>query len=112
MEVHFTPEQEAELTQVAGTEGVDPEAFVKGAALRLLDDTRFRAAVREGIAQADAGQFIEEEEMDARFEEMVRSSAPLNPNAETIAAMKAARRGELINAAKPDKLLRSLNAGR
>jgi len=33
---------------------------------------------------------------------------PLNPNAETVAAMKAARRGEV---GKPDKLLRSLNEG-
>jgi predicted transcriptional regulator len=112
MEVHFTPEQEAELTQVAGTEGVDPEAFVKGAALRLLDDARFRAAVREGIAQADRGEFVPKEEGDARFEEMLRSFEPLNPNAETIAAMRAARQGELIKAGKPDKLLRSLNAGR
>jgi DNA-damage-inducible protein J len=36
---------------------------------------------------------------------------PLNLNAETIAAMKAARRGKLVRAGKPDKLLRSLNAG-
>ena len=36
---------------------------------------------------------------------------PLNPNAETIAAMKAARRGDLVRVGKPDKLLRSLNAG-
>ena len=36
---------------------------------------------------------------------------PLNPNAETVAAMEAARRGELVKAGKPDKLLRSLNAG-
>jgi DNA-damage-inducible protein J len=36
---------------------------------------------------------------------------PLNPNAETVAAMKAARRGELIKVGKPDKLLRSLNEG-
>lgn len=36
---------------------------------------------------------------------------PLNPNAETVAAMKAARRGDLINVGKPDKLLRSLPAG-
>ena len=35
---------------------------------------------------------------------------PLNPNAETVAAMKAARRGELVKAGKPEKLLRSLNA--
>jgi DNA-damage-inducible protein J len=36
---------------------------------------------------------------------------PLNPNAETIAAMKAARRGDLIKAGKPKDLLGSLNAG-
>jgi DNA-damage-inducible protein J len=36
---------------------------------------------------------------------------PLNPNAETIAAMKAARRGELIKAGKPDNLVHSLDAG-
>jgi DNA-damage-inducible protein J len=32
---------------------------------------------------------------------------PLNPNAETIAAMKAARRGELVKAGRPKDLLRS-----
>ena len=36
---------------------------------------------------------------------------PLNPNAETVEAMKAARQGELVKVGKPDKLLRSLNAG-
>lgn len=36
--------------------------------------------------------------------------APLVPNAETIAAMWAARRGELVNAGKPENLLPSLNA--
>jgi DNA-damage-inducible protein J len=35
---------------------------------------------------------------------------PLIPNAKTIAAMKAARRGELITARKPGKLLARLNA--
>jgi predicted transcriptional regulator len=74
MEVHFTPEQEAQLTHLATRSGTDPEHLVKDAALRLLqEDARFRAAVREGIAQADRGEFIEEEEMDARFEEMLRS---------------------------------------
>ncbi len=36
---------------------------------------------------------------------------PLTPNAETIAAMKAARRGELTTVGSPDELLASLNAG-
>ena len=69
MEVHFTPEQETQLSQIAKYAGTDPERLVKDAALRLLqEETRFRAAVREGIAQAERGEFIEEEEMDARLE--------------------------------------------
>jgi predicted transcriptional regulator len=44
MEVHFTPEE----------------------------DARFRAAAREGIAQADKGEFLEEAEMDARLEQILR----------------------------------------
>jgi predicted transcriptional regulator len=74
MEVHFTPDQEAQLTQIATQSGTDAERLVKGAALRLLEeDARFRAAVRVGIAQADRGELIEEEEMDARLEQMLRS---------------------------------------
>ena len=37
---------------------------------------------------------------------------PLVPNTETIAAMKAARRGELVTAGKSDALLASLNTDR
>jgi predicted transcriptional regulator len=74
MEVHFTPEQETQLSQIAIHAGTDAERLVKDAALRLLqEEARFRAAVREGIAQADRGEFIEEEEMDARLEQMLRS---------------------------------------
>jgi predicted transcriptional regulator len=74
MEVHFTPEQEAQIEQIASKSGTDAEQLVKDAALRLLEeDARFRAAVRVGIEQADRGLFIEEEEMDRRFEEMLRS---------------------------------------
>lgn len=35
---------------------------------------------------------------------------PLVPNEETIEAMKAARRGELVTAGNPENLLKSLNA--
>jgi predicted transcriptional regulator len=74
MEVHFTAEQEAQLAEIATKEGTDAQGLVKDAALRLLaEETRFRAAVREGIAQAEQGEFIEDKEMDARFEQMLRS---------------------------------------
>ena len=36
---------------------------------------------------------------------------PLVPNEETIEAMKAARRGDVVKVGSPDKLLGSLNAG-
>jgi predicted transcriptional regulator len=71
MEVRFTPEEEAGLVRIATQEGVDPAELVKDAALRLLEeDARFRAGVRKGIEQADRGEFIEEEEMDARVKRM------------------------------------------
>jgi predicted transcriptional regulator len=74
MEVHFTQEQEAQIARVAASMGADPEKLVKDATLRLLDeDARFRAAVMEGKAYADRGEFIEEAEMDVRLEEMLRS---------------------------------------
>ena len=74
MEIHFSPEQEATLAQIATREGIDAERLVKDAAVRLLEEAaRFRAAVREGIAQADRGEFIEEEEMNARLEQLLQS---------------------------------------
>ncbi|HEY7392758.1 MAG TPA: hypothetical protein VH640_29835 [Bryobacteraceae bacterium] len=74
MEVPFTAEQEAQLARMAIKSGTDAPHLVMDTLLRLLEeDARFRAAVREGIAQADSGEFIEEQEMDARFEQMLRS---------------------------------------
>jgi len=71
VDVHFTFEQEAQLSQIAARSGIRPEQLVKDAALSLVEqDARFRAAVRKGIEQADRGEFIEEEEMDARIRQM------------------------------------------
>lgn len=68
MELSFTQEQESQLAQIARRDGKTD------AALRLLEEeARFRAAVLEGKAYADRGEFIEEEEMNARFEQMLRS---------------------------------------
>jgi hypothetical protein len=38
MEVHFTPEQEARLAEIATNAGTDTEGLVREAALRLLDE--------------------------------------------------------------------------
>jgi predicted transcriptional regulator len=74
MDVHFTPEQEAELSRIASSSGVDTEKLVMEAALRLLEeDARFRDAIREGVAQADRGKLIEEREMEERLKRMLHS---------------------------------------
>lgn len=38
MEIHFTPEQEAQLAQIATKTGIDPQDLVKDIVLRLLQD--------------------------------------------------------------------------
>ena len=74
MEVHFTPDQEAQLSQIASHAGTDTEHLVKNAALRLVEETaRFRVAVREGVAQADRGDLIEDEEVRLWLEQQERS---------------------------------------
>ncbi len=73
MQVHFTPEQEAQLSQIANHTGNNPEQLVKDAALRLVaEDAQFRAAVRSGIEQADRGEFIQHEELAARIERLLQ----------------------------------------
>jgi predicted transcriptional regulator len=73
MEVHFTPEQQALLSKIATAEGIDAEKLVKDAALRLIeDDERFRAGVREGLAQADRGEFVDEDEMKQQIDKLLK----------------------------------------
>ena len=59
--------------QAARAAGTNAERLVKDAALQFIDDANFRAAVLEAKAFADRGEFIEEDGMDARFEDMLRS---------------------------------------
>jgi predicted transcriptional regulator len=74
MNVDFTPEQEALLSQIATQTGRAAGQLVKDAALRLLENnTRCRAGVQKGINAANRGDFIEEDEMDARIERMLQS---------------------------------------
>ena len=74
MKVDFTPEQEAQLSRIAAHAGMDTEHFVKDIALRALEeDEKFCADVREGIAQADRGELIDDEEVRKWLEERERS---------------------------------------
>jgi predicted transcriptional regulator len=72
MEVHFTPEQEAQLLTIADQNGIDAEQLVKDAALRLVEDLRFRAGVRRGIEQANRGELLNHDDVKARMERLLQ----------------------------------------
>jgi predicted transcriptional regulator len=62
MEVRLDPEQEALLSQIALHDGKKAEEWLKDVALQAIDENqRFRAAVREGIAQAANDEWVEDE---------------------------------------------------
>jgi predicted transcriptional regulator len=73
MEIDFSPEQQAQLVQIAAKAGTVPERLVTNVVARYLgEEARFLSAVEKGIAAAERGEFIEEEEMDARVEAMFK----------------------------------------
>jgi predicted transcriptional regulator len=72
MEVHFSPDVETRLQQVASANGKDAEQLVKDTVARMLDDqTRFTAGVKRGIAQADRGEFIEHKDVLDRIDRLL-----------------------------------------
>lgn len=74
MEVHFNPDLQARLAHFAAQEGRDANGLVQDALMRYLEDeARFLEGVERGIAAAERGEFVEEEEMDARIERMFKS---------------------------------------
>jgi predicted transcriptional regulator len=73
MEVHITPDQEAQLSDLAAMTGRGTDDLVREAVeCFLVYDQWFKEQVRIGIDQLDRGEFVEEEEMDARVERMLQ----------------------------------------
>jgi len=74
MEVHFSPEVEARLQQVAFANGKDVEQPVKDTVTRMLENQAcFIAGVRRGIEQADCGEFVRRQEVRDRIGRLFRS---------------------------------------
>jgi predicted transcriptional regulator len=74
MEIHFTPEQQVRLDQVATRAGKDPEQVVKEGIERMLDyDEKFLAAVEQGRAAARRGDLLEHDEVVERIDQILRS---------------------------------------
>jgi predicted transcriptional regulator len=74
MEVHFSPEVETRLQQVASANGKDAEQLVKDTVARMLDNrARFIAGVQRGIEQADRGEFVEHKDVLNRIDRLFHS---------------------------------------
>ena len=74
MEVQFTPEQEAQISQIAGHNGTAPEQLVKETVNRMLEGrARFIAGVQKGIPAADRGELIEHDEVKSRIKRLLQS---------------------------------------
>jgi len=99
------------LNQVLSVRG--PEVFPMPAnsvvRARIDEQTKTEAAAvlkAMGLTVSDAFRLL----MVKIAQEKALPFAPLVPNEETIEAMKAARRGELVTVGTPGRLLPSLNA--
>lgn len=74
MEVHLHQNQEIQLNELATQTGRGTDELMQEAVAKLLAHNEwFKAQVQTGIDQIARGEFIEEEEMDARVERMLNS---------------------------------------
>jgi predicted transcriptional regulator len=74
MEVHFSPDVETRLQQVASTNGTDAEQLVKDTVARMLENrARFIAGVQRGIEQASRGEFVEHKDVLNRVDRLFHS---------------------------------------
>jgi len=73
MEIHFSAELEAKLTDTAVQQGRDPGELVQDAVSRFLDEeTRFVEAVRRGDDSLQRGEFLTHEQVGQRLERFLR----------------------------------------
>jgi len=73
MEVHFSPDKEARLQQLAARAGKDTAQVVEEAVDRMLEyDVRFIEAVEEGRAAARRGDLLEHDEVVESIEQTFR----------------------------------------
>ncbi len=74
MEVRLTPEEQAQLGQIAERTGRNAEEVVREAIDSFLQhDIAFVEAVEKGLASLDRGEHITHEEMGERVERLFQS---------------------------------------
>jgi predicted transcriptional regulator len=72
MPVHFDAELQGKLSDLATRTGRKEVDVVQAALIRYIEyETGFMEAVERGIAAAERGEFVDEEEMRARIERIL-----------------------------------------
>ena len=73
MEVHFSPDVETQLQQVASANGKNAEQLVRDTVARMLENqARFIRGVQRGIEQADRGEFVEHKDVVNRIDQLIQ----------------------------------------
>jgi predicted transcriptional regulator len=73
MEVHFSPELEAKLTESAAQQGRNPDELVKDVLARYFEEeTRFVEAVKLGEDALQRGEYLTHEQVGERLERFLR----------------------------------------
>lgn len=74
MEVHFTPDIQTRLQQLATSEGKDAAQVVEETVTRVLERrAQFLEGVERGIEAADRGNLIEHDEVAKRIHRLFQS---------------------------------------
>jgi predicted transcriptional regulator len=74
MELHLTPEQERELSELASRKGRRANELAQEViGFYLEHEARFIEAVRRGLASAERGDLLEHEEVLTRIERLFPS---------------------------------------
>lgn len=74
MEVHFTPDTQTQLQQLAASEGKDAAQLVQETVTRMLQRrAQFLEGVEQGIAAADRGELIDHDEVVKRIDRLFQS---------------------------------------
>jgi predicted transcriptional regulator len=74
MEVHLSPEQEHQLSQLAIRQGRDADVLAQEAISQYLEEeARFNEAVKLGEEDLDRGEYLTHEEVGKRLDRLLRS---------------------------------------
>jgi predicted transcriptional regulator len=74
MEVHLTPEQEAELDKLATRKGRNANELAQEViGFYLEHEARFIEAVKRGLESLDRGEYVSHEEVGARINRLFPS---------------------------------------